>query len=154
MPIGDYCQKDVRTIDVGATLREAAQRMAEEGVGCLIALQGAYPRGMLTDRDVALRVLRDGLDPDEAHVQDALTPDPVVVHASSPLRAAAAVMRRRAVRRLPVLDDEERLVGVLTLDDLVGLLARELSGLADAVGAQAPGGPRGARSSDVGPEVE
>jgi CBS domain-containing protein len=156
MPVADYCQRDVRTIDVEATLREAAQRMAEEGVGSLVAVQREHPRALLTDRDLALLVLREGLDPDVVRVGDALSHDPVVVHADAPLRAAAALMRRRAVRRLPVVDERQRLVGVIAFDDLLGLVARELSGIADAVAAQSPSPrpPERARAADSGPEVE
>lgn len=152
MPIGDYCQRDVRTIAARESLRAAALRMAEEGVGSLVVLQGRQPRGILTDRDVALRVLRDGIDP-ETSVLDALGRDPIVMHETSPLRAAAALMRRCSVRRIPVVDANEELVGMITFDDVLRLLAAELSGLADAVAAQAPRGQAPVDTA-AGPEVE
>lgn len=161
MPIGDYCQRDVRTIDVTATLRAAAERMAEEGVGSLVVVQGAHPRAVLSDRDVALRVLREGLDPDTTSVGDIVGRDPVIVHEHSPLRTASAVMRRRAVRRLPVADAHGALVGVITYDDLLRLIADELAGIGEVLAAQAPAGtraPGGAgaagAAADTTPEVE
>jgi len=155
MPVGDYCQRDVRTIDATDTLRSAAKRMAEEGVGSLVVLQGRQPRGILTDRDVALRVLREGLDPDATPVLDAIGGDPIVIHETTPLRAAAALMRRCAIRRVPVVDARESLVGVITSDDLLRLIAAELSGIAGAVAAQAPAGTAGAAPEPgTGPEVE
>jgi CBS domain-containing protein len=153
MPIGDYCQRDVRTIDAGELLREAARRMAEEGVGALVVLQGRHPRGILTDRDIALRVLRAGADPDVTTALDAVGGDPVVMHESSPLRAASAVMRRSALRRLPVVDAAGELVGLIASDDLLRLIARELSGVAEVVASQAPAGSRPAFQRDA-PEVE
>jgi CBS domain-containing protein len=153
MPIGDYCQRDVRTIAAGEMLREAAKRMAEEGVGSLVVLQGRHPRGVLTDRDIALRVLRAGADPDTTTALEAVGGDPIVVHDTSPLRAASAVMRRTALRRLPVVDAEGELVGVIALDDLLRLVAKEVSGVADVVAAQAPSGSTPAAGSDA-PEVE
>jgi CBS domain-containing protein len=138
MPIGDYCQRDVRTIAVDATLRSAAQQMADQGVGCLVAVAGRSVRGILTDRDLALRVIREGLDPDQSHVSDALTHDPLTVHAHSPLRVVTSLMRRRSVRRLPVVDDREELVGVIALDDLLPVIARELVGISEVVAAQSP----------------
>jgi CBS domain-containing protein len=135
MPIGDYCQRNVRTIEAHESLRTAAIRMAEENVGSLVVIQGRQPRGVLTDRDVALRVLRDGVDPD-TEVIEAGMPDPVVMHESSPLRAASALMRRTAVRRIPVVNASEELVGVIAFDDVLRLLASELSVLADAVATQ------------------
>lgn len=153
MPIGDYCQRDVRTIDSRETLRAAAVQMAEEGVGSVVVLQGRQPRGILTDRDVALRVLRDGLDADATAVIDAIGGDPIMMHETSPLRAAAALMRRCAVRRIPVVDAQERLVGVIALDDVLRLIASELSGLAEAVASQAPPG-RAPVDPAAAPEVE
>lgn len=153
MSVGDYCQRDVRTIAARETLRTAAVRMAEEGVGSLVVLQGRQPRGILTDRDVALRALRDGVDPDATSVLDAIGRDPIVMHETSPLRAAAALMRRCSVRRIPVIDAHEELVGVIASDDVLRLLASELAGLAEAVAAQAPAG-RAAVDPAAGPEVE
>jgi CBS domain-containing protein len=153
MPIGDYCQRDVRTIDARDTLRAAAVRMAEEGVGSLVVLQGRQPRGILTDRDVSLKVLRDGLDPDATAVIDALGRDPVMMHETSPLRAAAALMRRAAVRRIPIVDARDELVGVLAFDDVLRLVAKELAGLAEAVASQAPAG-RAPVDPAAAPEVE
>jgi len=153
MPIGDYCQRDVRTIDSRETLRTAAVRMAEESVGSLVVLQGRQPRGILTDRDVSLRVLRDGLDPDATAVLDALAGDPVMMHETSPLRAAAALMRRAAVRRIPIVNAREELVGVIAFDDVLRLVASELAGLAEAVAAQAPPG-RAPTEPAAAPEVE
>jgi CBS domain-containing protein len=153
MPIGDYCQRDVRTIGAHETLRAAAVQMAEEGVGSLVVLQGRQPRGILTDRDVALRVLRDGVDPDATSALDAVGRDAILMHETSPLRAAAALMRRSAVRRIPVVDAREELVGVIAFDDILRLLASELAGLAEAVASQAPPG-RAPVDPAAGPEVE
>ena len=155
MPISDYCQRNVKTIAVDATLRSAAQRMADEGVGCLVAVAGRSVRGMLTDRDLALRVIHGGLDPDSTNVAAALTHDPLTIHRGSPLRVATALMRRRAVRRLPVVDEREELVGMIALDDLLPVIAKELLGLSAVVAAQAPDGPSLCPGNDeTGPEVE
>ena len=138
MPVSDYCRRDVRTIAVDATLRSAARQMADEGIGCLVAVAGRSVRGILTDRDLALRVIREGLDPDNANVASALTHDPVTIHAGTPLRVAMALMRRRAVRRLPVVDEREELIGVITLVDLLPVIAQELVGLGAVATAQSP----------------
>lgn len=152
MPVGDYCQRDVRTIGARETLRAAAQRMADEGVGALVVLQGRQPRGIVTDRDVALRVLRDGADADTTSVLESVAGGPVTIHETSPLRAAAALMRRNAVRRIPVVDGRDELVGVIAADDVVRLIAEELAGLAGALAAQ---GPAGAAAEPAGsPEAE
>jgi CBS domain-containing protein len=153
MPIGDYCQRDVRTVDGSETLREAAKKMAEEGVGSLVVLQGRHPRGLLTDRDLALRVLRNGADADVMTALEAVSGDLVVVHETSPLRAATAVMRRSARRRLPVVDAQGELVGVIAFDDVLRLVARELMDVSEVVASQAPSGTSPLVASDA-PEVE
>ena len=155
MPISDYCQRDVKTIAVDATLRSAAQRMADEGVGCLVAVAGRSVRGMLTDRDLALRVIHEGLDPDSTNVAAALSHDPLTIHTRSGVRVATGLMRRRAVRRLPVVDEREELVGMIALDDLLPVIAKELLGLSAVAAAQSPQGASLPASGDEsGPEVE
>lgn len=138
MPVGDYCQRSVSTARPEETLRVAARRMEQDGVGSLVVLQGERVVGVLTDRDLVLRGLGEGLDLDSEPIRKLLVREPVTVHADSPLSLAAALMRRGALRRLPVVDRTERLVGIIAVDDLLRLVARELSGLADAVAAQAP----------------
>jgi CBS domain-containing protein len=138
MPVGDYCQRDVRTIESSESVRAAARKMADEGVGTLLVTTGRLLRGVVTDRDIALCALRDGLDPDTTPLTDVLSGDPAVAHTDTPLRAAAALMRRRSVRRLPVLDEKQNPVGVIASDDLLRIIAGELAGLAHVLAEQSP----------------
>ncbi len=158
MPVGDYCRQPVQTVHPDEPLRAAARRMRDEGVGALVVVhEDRRVAGVLTDRDLALQVLREGRDPDATPVRALVAREPVVVHADAPLALVAGMMRRRGVRRLPVVDRSERLVGVIAADDVLRLLARELGGLAEAVAAQAPaaGGRAGWEGETVpGPEVE
>jgi CBS domain-containing protein len=156
MPVGDYCRRPAQTAAPSETLRAAARRMQAEGVGTLVVVEEGRVRGIVTDRDLALRCLGEGLDPDTTTVEALLDRDPVKVHADAPLPIASGILRRRAVRRLPVVDGSERLVGVISSDDLLRLVARELSGLAGAVAAQAPaaGGLTEWESEAGSPEVE
>ncbi len=156
MAIGDYCRRDVSSVSRQETLRDAARRMAAESVGCLVVMGGDRVAGMITDRDVALATLAQGRDPDATRIAE-LVDDrpPVVVHEDSPLGVAAGMMRRHAIRRLPVLDAEERLVGVIASDDLLRIVAAEISGLARTVEAQRPDAAREVPIGDVAsPEVE
>lgn len=133
MPVGDYCSRPVQTAAVTETLREAARRMDQAKVGSLVVATGDQVVGVITDRDIALAVMHDGRDPDVALVKDVMSKKPVVIHAKRPLSIATALMRRHGVRRLPVIDDEERLVGLISLGDVLRLLGRELGGLSDAL---------------------
>jgi len=154
MAIGDYCTRDVGSVSRQASLRQAARQMAGEALGSLVVLDGDRVTGILTDRDVALATLAQGRDPDATRIAELLGDrPPVVVHEDSSLGVAAGMMRRHAIRRLPVLDAEEQLVGVIASDDLLRIVSRELAGLARAVEAQRP-----TREVPVGnaaaPEVE
>lgn len=137
MPVANYCRRDVQTVSPRETLRDAARRMHEQGVGCLVVTHEGRAQGVITDRDLALQTLRDGLDPDRVVVRELIGRDPAVIHGNMPLGVVSKMMRRLCVRRLPVVDDDERVVGVITADDLLRLLSREVSMLGEAVAAQA-----------------
>jgi CBS domain-containing protein len=139
MAVRDYCRCDVRTVKGTITLREAAQRMADDGVGCLVVVKGDHARGVVTDRDIAMHVLREGLDPDATPVSALLDAEPpAIVHGKTRFDLAALMMRRRGVRRLVVVEDGEVIAGVITLDDMVQVIARELADVASVLAAQAP----------------
>ena len=140
MPIGDYCRAPVQRASPSESLRVVAQRMDREGVGSIVIVDGERVSGVVTDRDVALAVLERGQDPDATPVCALIDHRPVVAHAASPLRVAAGLMRAHGVRRLPVVDAEERLVGVISRDDLLQLLGRELGAMSAALGLQDPHG--------------
>ena len=112
--------------------------------------------GVVTDRDVALATLAQGRDPDATKLAELVDLRPaVVVHEDSPLGVAAGMMRRHAIRRLPVLDANEQLIGVIASDDLLRIVAGEIGGLARTVEAQTPDRTREMPIGDVsGPEVE
>ena len=140
MPVGDYCQRNVGSIKGTATLAEAGMRMKEENTGCLVVLDLTdRPCGLVTDRDLALRALCGRLDARTATLDSILVrEEPSSVGEETMVRLAVAMMRKLGVRRLLVRDAEKRLVGILLWDDLIGLLAQELTGLAATIGAQAP----------------
>lgn len=139
MPVGDYCRRNVGTIKVTATLAEAGTRMSEEQTGCLVVFDIAdKPCALLTDRDLALRVLCGRLDARTATLESIVVRDDLVfVREETMVRVAVGMMRKLGLRRLLVMDGAKHLVGILVWDDLIGLLAQELNGLAAAIGAQA-----------------
>jgi predicted transcriptional regulator len=130
MSVGSYCQGSVCNALPGETLRTAAQRMEKEGMGSLVVVEEDRPVGVLTDRDLVLHVLAGRRDANEARVRDAVARPAVTIRADASLPDATDLMRRRRLRRLPVVDSEGSLVGVITADDVVRLLAEEVMGLA------------------------
>jgi CBS domain-containing protein len=116
--IADIMSTDVRTVQPQDSLRRAAQCMQELDVGALPVCDGERLLGMVTDRDIAVRAIADGLNPDEACVSDIMTPDVAFCTADQDAEEAKRLMGARQVRRLPVIDDSRRLVGIVSLGDL------------------------------------
>jgi CBS domain-containing protein len=138
MAIGDYCEKPAASIRGDETVRTAAQRMRNEGLGCLVVAKEGRPVGMVTDRDLMLETLCKRLDAGAVKVEEVASRPLVAIEQDAPLREAVRMMRRHAIRRLPVVDDKGQLVGIVAADDLLSLAAVELEGLALAARAQAP----------------
>lgn len=116
--IADIMSTDVRTIQPQESLRRAAQCMRELDVGALPVCDGERLLGMLTDRDIVVRALADGLDPDQACVSDVMSPELEYCTADDDSEDAKRLMGARQLRRLPVVDKHRRLVGIVSLGDL------------------------------------
>lgn len=120
-----------RSIRPQTSVAEAARSMQEHGIGSLVVVEDARVVGMVTDRDIALHALRSGRAFDELRVSDCMTAPAATLLASASILDAVRTMRREAVRRLPIVDDEDRPVGFVAADDLVGELARDLHWVAE-----------------------
>lgn len=131
MRIGEICTRPAVTCERGASARQLAQLMAERHVGDLVVVErGDVPLGIVTDRDLAVQVVARGRDPDRVCAGDLMHARLVKVEQSDLVHDAIWHMRSHRVRRLPVVDAHDRLVGVLTADDLARFLADELGAVA------------------------
>jgi predicted transcriptional regulator len=92
----------------------------------------------VTDRDVALRTIRGGLDPKSATIGSIIERDTIVIHEDRPVRVAIKLMSKHGLRRLLVGNKKGDILGLVTWDDLIGLIARELSEIAGTIAAQGP----------------
>ena len=138
--------QDLRTPQARTTYREealadAARVMCEEHVGALVVVDRndsrRHPIGILTDRDIVRGQLRRCADLYCLTVGDVMTPDPLVLPLHLELTEAIQALNARAVRRAPLVDASGALVGIVTLDDLLPAVARELGTLAALMGSQA-----------------
>src|SRR5215207_4575511 len=118
MQVSEILTRDVETIRPETSAREAAQRMRSMDVGSLPVCDGRRLLGMVTDRDLAIRVLADGRDPNATCVRDAMTPDVVYAFEDDDVQRAADIMKERQIRRLPVVNREKQLVGIVALGDI------------------------------------
>lgn len=131
--VGDICSRDVVAVFRKDTVADACRLMREKHIGSVVVVEDGRrnaPVGMFTDRDVAIGVVALGLDAETTLVEAAMRPGVVAVPETRAIGDAIALMRDQGVRRLPVVDGTGRLVGVLAADDLLDLLAGEISDLA------------------------
>jgi CBS domain-containing protein len=133
MSLADLTQKPVYTVQPEDTVARAARLMCDHGVGALVITDpsGTTPLGLITDRDLVW-MIAEGLDPKTAEVSQFVHSALQTVRVTDSLSDVTHKMREHGVRRLPILDQESRLIGLVSLDDLLVLLGREL---ADAAGA-------------------
>jgi len=108
----------------------AARQLRDERVGSVVVVRATRVVGILTDRDVTLRVVAAGLDPERTPVQDVMTGDPLTLGASDTLHAAVRIMQQHGIRRVPIVDEGGQLLGIITADDLLS----QLGGLLAAIG--------------------
>jgi CBS domain-containing protein len=107
--------------------------MRDHGVGCLVAIHDGRPMGLVTDRDLVVRVLAHGIDPKTSLLADFVTYNPVTVATGESVDTASERMRMHGVRRLPLVDERGQVVGIVTADDLIVLLGSELAGVCDGI---------------------
>jgi CBS domain-containing protein len=118
MKIRDVMVHDVVAIDPSASLAEAAQLMREANVGILPVVEEGQVCGVITDRDLVVRALAVGADLTSTPVGECATGDPVVAHPDWSLDQAMDAMARAQIGRLPVIDDDNVLAGMVTLGSL------------------------------------
>ncbi|MEW6544877.1 MAG: CBS domain-containing protein [Nitrospirota bacterium] len=146
----------VYTLTPETSVDQAAYLMASRGVGNVVVVQGGRPVGILTDRDIVVRVTGAGLDARDLTVADVMSQPVITIRHDVDISHAVALMSRHGIRRLPIVDDEGALVSILTLDDLqmMGLSDRpELSGLIERQLHSEQGPPRRGRRRRAPPPV-
>lgn len=139
MTIGKICTRETYLAKPYESLLAAAERMQARNVGTLIVLDDERrPVGVLTDRDLVVRGMAAGRDLRGTNVSQVMTRNPRTVTESTPIESVLQSMRSLGVRRMPVVDDERRLVGLISVDDVLELLAEELASLGRILGWSRP----------------
>lgn len=133
--IRDVMTSEPRTIDAGQSVAYAAKMMRDEDVGLAPIVEDDKLIGMLTDRDIAIRVVAEGRNPDEVTVREVASRQVVTVDPQQDLDEALRIMAKHQVRRLPVVEEDGRLVGIVAQADVAregndkqtGALVEEIS---------------------------
>jgi CBS domain-containing protein len=115
--VRDVMMTNPLSVDAEATIRQAAAVMRDNAIGDVLVVGDGSLRGIVTDRDIVVRALADGRQPDVTPVGDVCSPKLTVVDAQAEVDEAADLMGRHAVRRLPVVENDE-VVGIVSLGDL------------------------------------
>ena len=140
MSAGEYCNRDVVVIDETESVREAITLMRAHHVGDVVVVEkkedACKPLGILTDRDIVMEILAEGVDLDAVNIGDVMSYELETVGEDVKLLDAINVMRTKAVRRLPVVNAQGGLVGILAVDDILELISEQLSGLVGLIARQ------------------
>lgn len=137
MPISEICNREVIIAERDESALEAAKLMRKHNVGNVVVVEQRngmrVPVGIVTDRDLVVEIVAAEVDPTLIRISDIMARELVMVKDSCGVFEGIQYMRSKGVRRMPVVDEDGSLLGIVTLDDLLGLLAEELGALAKLV---------------------
>ena len=136
--IGELCMRDVVVGTSDMTVAAASKLMRHQHVGCVVVVDRMnggldVPLGVVTDRDIVVEVTATGLDPNTITIGDIMRGELVTARADESPVHALQLMRAKGVRRLPVVTEDRRLVGLVSFDDLLELVTLQLSDLTKVV---------------------
>ncbi len=140
MSIGEICNRDVVFTLKSSTVQEGARLMRQHHVGCLVVVEDGSdpptPVGMVTDRDLVVEIMAENVPVERLSIGDVMSNDVASAREDEGVWDVIQRMRVKGVRRMPVVDVDGGLVGIVTMDDMVELLAEELSDLAKLMGRE------------------
>ena len=118
MKISEIMKRNVVTIESAKTASDAARLMTEKGVGCLVVTKEGKLAGIVTERDMVIRLITQKLDPDKIKVEAITTKNVVTYSPNSSVSEVIQAMSRHRIRRVPIVDDRGKLVGIVTSYDI------------------------------------
>jgi len=133
MSLMNFCRKSLVRISPDASIVEACRLMEQKNVGCLIAERDGKLCGILTDRDIALRVAGAQKNPQETSVLEIMTPDPIRISVDKDLHHLTSLMHTYHVRRVPIVNGYDTALGIVTLDDLIAQMGSNMSEIGKAI---------------------
>ena len=130
MSIGELCNRDVVFTQKDSSVQAAAQLMRTHHIGDLVVVEERddrrVPIGILTDRDIVIEVIAEKVDMEAVAIGDVMSFDLVTVQEDDDIFDTIELMRTKGIRRVPVVDSQGGLVGILAVDDLIDLVAEML----------------------------
>ena len=139
MSLGSLCRRNIVIVKSGTMVIDVAQIMEERNVGCVVVNGTRDVFGIVTDRDILLRVVNKNLDPSQTPIDDVMTKEPVITFSEDmELFDVLEEVRKSAFRRYPVADSDGNLVGLITLDDIIVLIGKEMADVANIIENEGP----------------
>ena len=134
--LSEVINRNVVTVSPTAALSEAAYLMMNEDIGALVVVDGDMrPVGIITDRDLVVSAMAEGVNPDEITVEEIMTKDPVTADEHTDLFEMLSLLSENSIRRLPVTRGA-KLAGIVSVDDFIVVVATELVNLAMALSSK------------------
>lgn len=130
-------RNELVTVSPDDPIQEIAEIMRDRSVGSVIVERNNEPIGIVTDRDLSMKILAEGTDPSSMTARDVMTPDPVTADADDGVFELCQKMRENSIRRMPVVENG-KLTGIVTLDDLFVLLEGEMNELSEVILSESP----------------
>ncbi|MGH7800700.1 MAG: CBS domain-containing protein [Thermodesulfobacteriota bacterium] len=138
MSLGNMCRKKIVCVNAGRKVKEAAKLMEQKNIGSVIVVGGGKPVGIVTDRDILLRVVNKGLDPEKTSVDKVMTKKIVTLREDMGLFEALEKTKKKGIRRFPIVDTKGKLQGIMTLDDILYLLGKEMANVSSIIEREGP----------------
>jgi CBS domain-containing protein len=133
MSLKPLMTKEITSLPSTATALDAAKYMTDMNVGSVVVVEDDKPSGILTDRDIVTKVLVQGKDPKTTKVGEIMTSPAVTISEDRDIIDVTRLMSERGIRRFPVVDANGKIIGVITLDDVLVFLGQEMQNIATAL---------------------
>jgi len=150
MGVVKCCREQVVAVSLDTPALDVAKTMGERSVGSVVVISGDNkPRGILTDRDLAVRVMAQEKNPGEVRAEEIMTRDVVTFQDSMGIYEAIQKMTDAGIRRMPIVDDTGKLIGIVTMDDIIRMLGEEMAAIAKNIEKQSPPMPKQKESPPI-----
>jgi CBS domain-containing protein len=136
MTIHALCNKNIITATATMTITKAISLMNDNHIGALIIIddeRGTMPIGLITDRDIALKACKEGTNLNDIQINDIMTKDLVILKDDQGIKETLDIMSEKGIRRAPVVNHNNELIGIISLDDLTLLLAEEIQSISKLI---------------------
>ncbi len=138
MAIIDIARKKVVTMDVESTAKDVIEKMDEERIGSVIITKNNKLEGIVTDRDIAIEINRRNKTPSEIPIKKIMTEKPFTVRKDEGVFEVIRKTADEQVRRVPIIEENGDIAGIITIDDLLVLLATEFNSLSRVIQSESP----------------